>query len=635
MGGLQAWEIFADAVISRAARRRRELWGSDVTVAGVAAVLDSDIGRLLADLPLARSTAAPARTGTAATADDADRAVDRAVTLARDALHRRDSGPFSSLVSAAELDEVSVEVFAVLAAIGWDPTRLRLIGYIQDDAAPRGAMVAALPSLLGRDAEVLSALAPDSALRRACLIDISTDGPPGVQIVTVPTSLHWFLIGDQSSDPHLPLDTTAHSGPPLTDAPRLTLVNGLDRIRRLQAASRVVGTSRLISCPEPTTDEQWAALVRTALCQQAVVALEVEVISGAVRRWVERTTTVPWVISTRFPVTLEDLPAVPFVESEVDDGPLTDAEVTVVLGEVPVGHRLSPNQLYLLSRHKSIESKDAIRRLASGELDKLAKRIRPRRRWDDLVLAPDRLEQVREVIVRVRQRSQVFEHWGFRPVPSAGVLALFAGASGTGKTMSAEIIAGELGLDMFKIDLSALVSKYIGETEKNLERVFTAAEGGGVVLVFDEADAVFGKRTKVSDAQDRYANIETSYLLQRLESYDGLVVLTSNLSGNIDPAFLRRIHISVEFPLPDEDERLAIWKTSFPDTAPLGEIDFDSLAQRFKFAGGSIRTAALTAAFAAADAGSSLSMAHVMHGIRREYQKLGRIITPAEFGEWM
>jgi SpoVK/Ycf46/Vps4 family AAA+-type ATPase len=172
-----------------------------------------------------------------------------------------------------------------------------------------------------------------------------------------------------------------------------------------------------------------------------------------------------------------------------------------------------------------------------------------------------------------------------------------------------------------------MVSKYIGETEKNLERVFNAAEGGGVVLVFDEADALFGKRTGVGDAKDRYANIETSYLLQRLETYDGLVVLTSNFPGNIDHAFMRRIHVSVEFPMPGVAERRAIWAASFPPGAPVGDIDFDGLAARFEFAGGSIRAAVLTAAFAAADEDVPVSMSHVAHGVRREFLKLGRIVN--------
>jgi hypothetical protein len=497
-----------------------------------------------------------------------------------------------------------------------------------------GPMIAALPGLLGRAEGVVEALAPDGNLRRACLLGVPEADAPGSAAVTVAASVLWFLIGVRSDDPELPDDTIEHVGPPLTSAPALTLVHGLDRIRRLQAAARTVGTSRLIESPEPGSASGWAALVRTALCNEAAIVLELDAVSPASRRHIERTPMVPWVISTRVPIALDQLPHVPFVEVEVDDEPLDDDEVHAVLGEVPTGHRLKPNQLYLLSRHRSIEPGDAVRRLASGELDQLSKRIRPRRSWNDLVLPPDALGQVREVVVRVRHRSKVYDEWGFRAVPSAGVLALFSGPSGTGKTMSAEVVAGELGLDMFKIDLSSLVSKFIGETEKNLERVFSAAEGGGVVLVFDEADAVFGKRTQVKDAQDRYANIETSYLLQRIESFDGLVVLTTNFPGNIDPAFMRRIHVAVEFTMPEAAERRRIWASEIPASAPAEDLDLDFLAERFKFSGGSIRTAALTAAFAAVDADGPITMAHVVRGIRREYQKLGRIANPSEFGEY-
>lgn len=633
MTELRTWEIFADALLNRAVARRRTTWGRELDPLAGSVVNDSDLDRLLGELPVSR-TASISQDGPPNPTDRSS-AVDHAVDVARKALHTREPGdPFTDVVEAAGLDEISVEVLALLAAVGWDPIRLRLVGYVQDDFSVRGVMIASLPMLIDRDHHVIEALAPDAPLVRSCLVEIAPGAMPGSLAVTVPISVQWFLLGDQSRDAELPLDASEYSGDPLRGSPRLTLVHGLDRIRRLQAAAHMVGTSRLVGSPLPTSDVQWAALVRTAVCRRAAVALEIDEMTAEVRRWVEWASTVSWIISTRFPMNLEDLPSVAFVEAEVEDDPLDDDEVHRVLGEVPAGHRLKPNQLYQLSRHGSIVAADAIRRLASGELDKLSRRIRPRRSWDELVLSPDKLAQVREVLVRVRHRALVFDEWGFRAVPSAGVLALFAGPSGTGKTMSAEIIAGELGLDMFKIDLSALVSKYIGETEKNLERVFTAAEGGGVVLVFDEADAVFGKRTKVSDAQDRYANIETSYLLQRLESYDGLVVLTSNLSGNIDPAFMRRIHVSVEFPLPEQEERLVIWKSSFPATAPLGEIDFEFLANRFRFAGGSIRTAALTGAFAAADAGQPVTMAHVIQGVRREFQKLGRIITPAEFGEW-
>ncbi len=628
MDPLRRWEVFADTVLHRAAATRHAAWGQPFDPLAGSVVHDADVGRLVAELPTSLATRPAARP---LALDDLDTAVDHA----RRALHSLDpDDPFAALVRTAGLDDVAAEVLALCAAIGWNPVRLRLLGYVQDDLSARGVMLASVPSLLGRGRAALDVLAPDGILRRSCIIDVHAEALPGAAVLTVPLSVQWHLLGDRSRDPDLPFDAIDYAGPPVDRPPHFSLVHGTDRIRRLQAAADVVGTSRLVVSREPSDDAQWSALVRTALCQRSAVVLDVDAVTPAARSWIARTPMVPWVVSTRHPVTLEDLPPLSFTEVEASDDLVDEQEVFDALGDVPAGHRLSAHQLNLLSRLDGGDAAASLRRLASGELDRLARRVRPRRDWSELVLPPERLAQVREVVVRVRHRTQVFDEWGFRAVPSAGVLALFSGPSGTGKTMSAEIIAGDLGLDMFKVDLSSLVSKYIGETEKNLERVFNAAEGGGVVLVFDEADAVFGKRTQVSDAQDRYANIETSYLLQRLEGYDGLVVLTSNYAGNIDQAFMRRIHVAVEFPMPEEAERLAIWKASFPGSAPVGDVDFGFLAERFKLAGGSIRTAALTAAFSAADRGEPVGMLHAVHGVKREYQKLGRIVTPGEFGDW-
>ena len=198
----------------------------------------------------------------------------------------------------------------------------------------------------------------------------------------------------------------------------------------------------------------------------------------------------------------------------------------------------------------------------------------------------------------------------------------------------AQLASGVLGLDLYKLDLSAVVSKYIGETEQNLERVFSAASAGNLVLFFDEADSLFGKRSEVSDARDRYANIEVSYLLQRLESYDGLVVMATNFQKNIDEAFLRRIHVGIEFTVPEEPERLRIWQQAFPPGAPLGDLDWDFLARQFKLAGGAIKNAALHAGFLAAEAGTDITMEAIMFGLKREFQKLGRLRTAADFGEY-
>jgi SpoVK/Ycf46/Vps4 family AAA+-type ATPase len=216
-----------------------------------------------------------------------------------------------------------------------------------------------------------------------------------------------------------------------------------------------------------------------------------------------------------------------------------------------------------------------------------------------------------------------------------GVTALFAGPSGVGKTMAAEVVAGELGLNLFSIDLSGVVSKYIGETEKNLKRVFDAAEAAGAVLFFDEADALFGKRSEVKDAHDRYANVEVAYLLQRMEQFDGMAILTTNLRANVDEAFLRRLDAIVDFPLPEIDDRRRLWERNLSARVPrAGDIDLDFLAIRFTLSGGNIRNVAVGAAFLAAEAGRPLGMEDLVRETAREYRKLGRLCVEAEFGPW-
>jgi SpoVK/Ycf46/Vps4 family AAA+-type ATPase len=243
------------------------------------------------------------------------------------------------------------------------------------------------------------------------------------------------------------------------------------------------------------------------------------------------------------------------------------------------------------------------------------------------------LRSLQDVTARARHRGTVLTDWRMRRGGGRGrgVTALFAGDSGTGKTMSAEVIAADLQLDLYTVNLATVVDKYIGETEKNLERIFGAAAAGDLVLFFDEADALFGKRSEVSDAHDRYANIEVAYLLQRLETYDGLVVLATNLQRNIDQAFLRRISVAVDFVLPEQPQREAIWARSFPAAAPTDDLDLAFLARQFKVSGGIIHNAALGAAFLAAEDGSAISMRHVVLAVKREFQKLGRLRTEVEF----
>jgi len=279
----------------------------------------------------------------------------------------------------------------------------------------------------------------------------------------------------------------------------------------------------------------------------------------------------------------------------------------------------------------------ACRLQSNRNLAALAQKITPRYKWTDIVLPAGRLEQLREICNTLRHRSRVYEDWGFgrRLALGKGLNVLFAGPSGTGKTMAAEILAGELGLDLYKIDLSSVVSKYIGETEKNLSKIFAEGRASNAVLFFDEADAVFGKRTEVRDAHDRYANIEVSYLLQRMEEYEGMVILASNLRKNMDDAFVRRLHFSIEFPFPTDADRRRIWDGLWPADLPReADLDLGFMARRFEIPGGNIKNIALAAAFLAAADGGVVTMAHLIRATQREYQKMGKVVLAGEFGEY-
>lgn len=270
----------------------------------------------------------------------------------------------------------------------------------------------------------------------------------------------------------------------------------------------------------------------------------------------------------------------------------------------------------------------ACRASARPRLEALAQRTVPRAEWDELVLPEEQTSLLRQLVAHVRHQATVFSTWGFgeRRTRGNGVTALFSGPSGTGKTFAAEVLARELGLDLYRVDLSAVVNKYIGETEKNLRRVFDAAEDGGALLLFDEADALFGRRSEVRDSHDRYANIEVSYLLQRMEAYEGVAVLATNLRAALDPAFLRRLRFVVDFPLPAPAERRRLWSAAFPPTVPLGELDLDALVE-LPVTGAAVQAIALGAAFLAAGDGEPIGTQTVLRAARMEFRKLGLPLT--------
>jgi Winged helix domain, variant/ATPase family associated with various cellular activities (AAA) len=326
-----------------------------------------------------------------------------------------------------------------------------------------------------------------------------------------------------------------------------------------------------------------------------------------------------------------------------------DADLGNDVGRLTVQFRLGPEQIARAADSARIQSVLAGRPLDATALqqgaraqntvglERLARRIEPAVGWESLVLPFDTMDQLHELTARVRHRSRVLDEWEMRSgsARGRGITALFAGESGTGKTLAAEVLARELGLDLYTIDLATVVDKYIGETEKNLDRIFAEADYVNGVLFFDEADALFGKRSDVQDAHDRYANVEVAYLLQRMETFDGIAILATNLRANLDDAFARRLDAIIEFPVPDEAQRRLLWDLCLGARLPRAEdIDLDFCARAFELSGGNIRNVAIAAAYRAAEEDRAVAMADLIHGTRREYGKLGRLLVESEFGPY-
>ena len=332
-----------------------------------------------------------------------------------------------------------------------------------------------------------------------------------------------------------------------------------------------------------------------------------------------------------------------------ESAPVAAGEVDGIAEALAVKFRLSPGQIAIAFRRCAhlLGGKDAdtsawraqlhaeAAQISAPRLGALAKKIKPLYHWPQLVLPEKKKELVRDVVRHVQQRRRVMEDWNFNSLMSRGkgLTVLFSGPPGTGKTMAAEVIANALQMDLYRIDLAGVVSKYIGETEKNLSRIFREAEYSDAILFFDEADALFGKRSEVKDAHDRYANIEINYLLQQIESFEGVVVLATNMRQHLDEAFLRRIQVVVEFPMPAYEDRVSIWRQSFPQKAPLDpDVDFNFLARQFELAGGHITNIILWAALLASEEGTDICMRHCIRATRRELEKIGRRCMKEEFG---
>ena len=389
-------------------------------------------------------------------------------------------------------------------------------------------------------------------------------------------------------------------------------VTGADSIIDAPAGVGEALTGTLADHPGPTVLSGSRAWVPSGGCLPGVISADLASPPFEVRRDAWRRELAS---AGADPHVAEDLAAL----FRAGPGPIADAVAMAVAGagDTPPGRQ----ELFAAARGRS-----------AHHLRDLAHRIDPGYDWSNLVLPEDSLGQLHDLCRRVRFARTVWHDWGFERTIAhgRGVTALFAGPSGTGKTMAAEVIAAELGLELFAIDLSTVISKYIGETEKNLERIFTAAAEADAILMFDEADALFGKRSQVRDAHDRYANVETAYLLQRMERYPGVAVLATNLRTHLDEAFTRRLQFVVEFPFPDEAHRRRIWEVSFPGEAPRHpELDLDAFAREVRLAGGNIRNVALHAAFLAAADGGRICQEHVRAAVAHEYRKLGRVLPEA------
>ena len=479
----------------------------------------------------------------------------------------------------------------------------------------------------------LSSWLPTGPLRQYRLLELSDSGPYMARTIRMPESVLHFLLGQGMIDAELPVrEVSSPRG-------RGTWTGSLTRSAASVGAAQAwiagrnlrVFRANAIEIEDPV--DFVARWTREALLYGAGLVLE-----GDPSRIAPR---------AHFPLVIVGPASLEYPAVESAPGPLEGLRREEIwrdaLGEKAIGlngqlsqlarqFRLDETQIRLASLAEDPWEK--ARELARRDLDGVAKRIETHSTWEDLILPAETESVLQEIVAQTRHRYRVYDDWGMaaRSRRGLGIGALFHGPSGTGKTLAAEVMANELKVDLYHVDLSQMVSKYIGETEKNLEKVFTAAESAGALLLFDEADALFGKRSDVKDAHDRYANIEVGYLLQRIEAYDGLVVLTTNLKGSLDAAFLRRFRFVVPFPFPDADDRRRLWQGAFPETAPTEDIDPVRLA-RITLTGGSIRNIALAAAFLAAQERGPINPDRILRAARRELSKLERSMSElAEVG---
>jgi AAA+ superfamily predicted ATPase len=617
--------------------------------------------------------------------DPAATAVDELEDKARDAEEAGADLRLRTLARTFGLDGIDVDLLLVALAPDLDDRFERLYGYLHDDVTRRRAssglaleLAGALPTTGAARARLL----PGGPLVDQRLVLVGDGERPFLtRSLRVPDRVAMHLLGDDRPDPVVERlvveerpfenDLSRRLGEALAGGVRLAYVRqprGLSGFGTSTAAMARAGSPALLLDlsllgPDEDVPSAAGAIEREAgLLRGGIVAGPVEALAGrgppAVRALADigapmiltgaRSWDPAW--SRRVPLVVEGAPPTPDEQSQLWrlhlDGGLSPG---VDPGAVTAGFRLGSEQIARASLaaglHASAEGRPVarddivagVRGQNSAALEALARRIEPRVGWEDLVLPREVGQQLRELASWTRQRHRVLREWAMRGAGSQGegIAALFAGPSGTGKTMAAEVMAGELGVELYAVDLATVVDKYIGETEKNLDRIFSEAEGVNAVLFFDEADALFGKRSEVRDAHDRYANIEVAYLLQRMERFDGIAIMATNLRANLDDAFTRRLDAVVEFPMPEEEHRRLLWERSLGRLVPRGpDLDLDFMARAFEVSGGNIRNIALAAAYRAADSGEPVSMADLIQAAARELRKMGRLLHETEFGPY-
>jgi hypothetical protein len=642
-------------------------------------ITDAHVDALLDDAPR-HPGPAPSDLGDASAFDLVEAEADAAEHAGTEIRLRRLAGSFG-------LDPFDVELLLIAMAPDLDPRFERLYAYLQDDVSRRRASSGLALELCGAspgEAAARRRLSGSGPLVTGGLLMIEdADRPFLTRSLRVPDRVTAHLLGDDAVDPVVEdivvvprrtefreAETVARA---LLDGVRICyLREGTGAAGEAMAAAALAGAGlgvlaidlRRIGSLDRGAEIAQAAVREARLRNAGLIAGPIDgladrgvavisilaeapcpVILIGARGWDPIwSRAVPLVIDA--PVPSLDLRSRlwSIALDEASDGWVGDAA-----GSDLAAFRLNPEQVVRAVRAahqqataegRSVGSSDlqaGARSQNAAGLERLARRIRPQVAWRDLVLPNGVVTQLGEISARARFRDVVLDRWelGRRSSKGRGLTALFAGDSGTGKTMSAEVVAGELGLDLYVIDLSTVIDKYIGETEKNLDRIFVEADRINGVLLFDEADAIFGKRSDVKDSHDRYANVEVAYLLQRMELFDGLAILTTNLRSNVDEAFTRRLDAVIDFPMPEAADRCRLWRNNLPDTVPQADdIDIDFLAQAFKLSGGNIRNVAVAAAFFAATDDRAVGMTDLIRATEREYRKLGRLTVEAEFGRY-